>query len=150
MYVTVTYFATGDGNGLGLRAKFMPNTSRSPTVSSPRTQTDDRTKACCNVLVGLWSVTIMSPYHVPTIWKHQTLKTKTFFYCYWRRWTVESGIVTLQYYMIQITMTLNSIANLICRFICIAYVTVKSYDTSFFKITFFYCYWRRWTVQRCM
>ena len=61
-----------------LRAKFMPNTSRSPTVSSPRTQTDDRTKACCKVLVGLWSVTIMSPYHVPTIWNHQTLKTKTF------------------------------------------------------------------------
>ena len=39
--------------------------------------------------------------------------------------------------MIQITMTLNSIMNLICRFICIAYVTVRSYDTSFFKITFF-------------
>ena len=56
----------------------MPNTSRSPTVSSPRTQTDDRTKACCKVLVGLWSVTIMTPYHVPTIWEHQTLKTKTF------------------------------------------------------------------------
>ena len=34
-------------------------------------------------------------------------------------------------------MTLNSIMNLICRFICIAYVTVRSYDTSFFKITFF-------------
>ena len=27
--------------------------------------------------------------------------------------------------------------NLICRFICIAYVTVRSYDTSFFKVTFF-------------
>ena len=40
--------------------------------------------------------------------------------------------------MIQITMTLNSIMNLICRFICIAYVTVRSYDTSFFKITFFF------------
>ena len=39
--------------------------------------------------------------------------------------------------MIQITMTLNSIMNLICRFICIAYVTVRSYDTSFFKVTFF-------------
>ena len=39
--------------------------------------------------------------------------------------------------MIQITMTLNSIMNLICEFICIAYVTVRSYDTSFFKITFF-------------
>ena len=50
-----------------LRAKFMPNTSRSLTVSSPRTQTDDRTKACCKVLVGLWSVTIISPYHVLTI-----------------------------------------------------------------------------------
>ena len=61
-----------------LRAKFMAKTSRSPTVSSPRTQTDDHTKACCKVLVGLWSVTIMSPYHVPTIWNHQTLKTKTF------------------------------------------------------------------------
>ena len=34
-------------------------------------------------------------------------------------------------------MTLNSIVNLICRFICIAYVTVRSYDTSFFKVTFF-------------
>ena len=61
-----------------LRAKFTPNTSPSPTISSPRTQTDDRTKACCKVLVGLWSVTILSPDHVPTIWKHQTLKTKTF------------------------------------------------------------------------
>ena len=50
-----------------VRAKFMPNTSRSPSLSSPRTQTDDRTKACCKVLVGLWSVTIMSSYHVPTI-----------------------------------------------------------------------------------
>ena len=40
--------------------------------------------------------------------------------------------------MIQITMTLNSIMNLICRFICIAYVTVRSYDTSFFKVTFFF------------
>ena len=27
--------------------------------------------------------------------------------------------------------------NLICRFICIAYVTVRSYDTSFFNVTFF-------------
>ena len=61
-----------------LRAKFMAKTSQSPTISSPRTQTDDHTKACCKVLVGLWSVTIMSPYHVPTIWNHQTLKTKTF------------------------------------------------------------------------
>ena len=34
-------------------------------------------------------------------------------------------------------MTLNSIMNLICRFICIAYVTVRSYDTSFFNVTFF-------------
>ena len=56
---------------------FEPNLCRIP--SSPRTQKDDRTKACCEVLVGLWSVTIMSPYHVPTISKHQTLKTKTFF-----------------------------------------------------------------------
>ena len=61
-----------------LRAKFMAKTSRSPTVSSPRTQTDDHAKACCKVLVGLWSVTIMSPYHVLTIWNHQTLKTKIF------------------------------------------------------------------------
>ena len=43
-----------------LPAKFMPKASRSPTISSPRTQTDDCTKACCKVLVGLWSVTIMS------------------------------------------------------------------------------------------
>ena len=54
---------------------FEPNLCRIP--SSPRTQKDDRTKACCEVLVGLWSV-VMSPYHVPTISKHQTLKTKTF------------------------------------------------------------------------
>ena len=46
---------------------FEQNTSRSRTVSSPRTQTDDRTKACCKVLVGLWSVMVMSPYHVPGI-----------------------------------------------------------------------------------
>ena len=131
-----------------LRAKFMPNTSRSPTVSSPRTQTDDRTKACCKVLVGLWSVTIMSPFYVRLFESIRHWKLRLF-YCYWRRWTVESRIVTLQYYMIQITMTLNSIMNLICRFICIAYVTVRSYDTSFFKVTFF-CYWRHWTVQRCM
>ena len=39
--------------------------------------------------------------------------------------------------MVQITVTLNSIMNLICGFICIAYVTVRSYDTSFFKVTFF-------------
>ena len=40
--------------------------------------------------------------------------------------------------MVQITVTLNSIMNLICGFICIAYVTVRSYDTSFFKVTFFF------------
>ncbi len=27
--------------------------------------------------------------------------------------------------------------NLICRFICIAYVTVWSYDTSYFEVNFF-------------
>ena len=33
-------------------------------------------------------------------------------------------------------MTLNQIMNL-CRYICIAYITVRGYDTSFFKVTFY-------------
>ena len=93
----------------------MPKTSRSSTISSLRTQTDDRTKACCKVLVGLWSVMIMLPYHVP--------KTKTFLLLLTTlnctEICVASGIVALQFHMIQITMTLNYIMNLICRFICI-------------------------------
>ena len=36
--------------------------------------------------------------------------------------------------MIQITMTLNSIMNLICRFICIAYVTVSFFQDNLFLL----------------